>query len=535
MTESWRPDLTLPPVDGLSQGADTASFNACVALCDRHAGSGRVGLRWLSALGASEEVTFDTLSDRAGRFANVLVGRGVRAGDRVAGLIPRIPDLLTVILGTLRVGAVYQPLFTAFGPKAIASRLEVSCPRLVVTDGANRSKLAGLPYPVLTIDPSDGSEGLAGELASADPNFPPAMMTGADPFLMMFTSGTTGTPKGVMVPNHMLRAVASYIHYGLDLRDNDRFWNLADPGWAYGLYYGVLGPLLMGNACTLSEATFSVERSYAVIDRFGITNLAGAPTAYRQMAANPIAPPQGVRVVSSAGETLDPETAQWLSTSFACPARDHFGQTEVGMVLCDHHGLDQPRSPGTVGLAVPGFHVAVVSRNGVPCEAGEPGLLAVDRRSPLFWFQGYYEGADAPFAGDYYLTGDNARQEPDGTFRFVGREDDVITSSGYRIGPSEVENALMEHPAVLDTAVIGKPDPVRTELVKAFVVLKDGFLPSDALGEEIGQFVKQRLAAHAYPREISFVTELPKTASGKMQRFVLRAREAEQQCKGAGQ
>lgn len=533
MTEAWRPDLLAPSVEGLEAGPDAVAFNACVALCDRHAGDGRVGLRWLSAQGHSQEITFDTLLDRAGRFANILAARGIVAGDRVAGLIPRVPDLLTVILGTLRAGAVYQPLFTAFGPKAIASRVQVSRPRLVVTDEANRPKLGGLPYPVLSIDATDDGASLADNLANADPDFPPVMVSGADPLFMMFTSGTTGTPKGVMVPVHMLRATASYMRYGLDVRPDDHFWNLADPGWAYGLYYGVIGPLLMGNACTLSEAAFSVERSYAVIERFGITNLAGAPTAYRQMVASPLEPPRGVRVISSAGETLDPETAQRLADSFGAPARDHFGQTELGMVLCDHHGLDHPRRPGTIGFALPGFRAAVVSRDGVACPSGEPGLLAVDRRSPLFWFGGYWGSTDAPFVGDYYLTGDSACEDPDGLFRFAGREDDVITSSGYRIGPAEVENALMEHPAVLETAVIGKPDPVRTEIVKAFVVARDGYPPSDALGDELSLFVKQRLAAHAYPREISFVAELPKTPSGKVQRFMLRATEAVRQIKEA--
>jgi len=525
MVESWRPDMGLPLIDGLSSGADTPAFNVCDALCDRYVGSHRIGLRWLSADGDAEEFTFATLQEQASRFANLLVARGVNPGDRIAGLIPRVPDLLTVILGTLRAGAVYQPLFTAFGPAAIRSRLNASQPKLVVTDAANRPKLDGLPYPVLTSGAVNDSENLAAALSAASPDFDPVMVRGSDPFLMLFTSGTTGSPKGVMVPVHMLRAIASYMHYGLDLRSDERFWNLADPGWAYGLYYGVLGPLLMGNACTLSEASFSVERCYEVIERFGITNLTGAPTAYRQMAAAAVAPPADVRVISSAGETLDPETAQWLSTAFACPARDQFGQTELGMVLCDHHGLDHPRRRGSVGFALPGFRVAVVSNDGTPLETGKPGLLAVDRCSPLFWFEGYHGQRETPFVGDYYLTGDHAREERDGSFSFVGRVDDVITSSGYRIGPAEVEGALMEHPAVLETAVIGKPDPVRTEIVKAFIVPRTGFAPSVELGDAIRQFVKLRLAAHAYPREIAFVSELPKTPSGKVQRFVLRERE----------
>ena len=508
-------------------GDHERGFNACVELCDRHVGSG-TALRFLSATGEVEEFDFATLRARASRFADLLTAMGVRPGERVAGLLPRTPDLLTVLLGTLRAGAVYQPVFTAFGPKAIETRLSASSPRLVVTDTANRSKLDGLDIPsILVTDAADGPESLAAMLAGRREDTAPVLLSADAPFLMLFTSGTTGTPKGLYVPIHMLRAIWGYMRYGHDLRQGDRYWNLADPGWAYGLYYGIVGPLLLGQAATLSEAAFSVERSYEVIRRFGITNLAGAPTAYRQMAAAPLQPPSGVRAISSAGELLDPGTAAWLERGFGCPARDHFGQTELGMVLCDHHGLEHPRRTGTIGYPMPGFQIATVTPDGKECAAGEPGLLAVDRTSPLFWFKGYDQRSEQPFMGNYYITGDSAVREADGAFRFVGREDDVITSSGYRIGPSEVEAALIEHPAVVEAAVIGRPDPVRTEVVKAFVTLRPGHEPSPALAEEISLFVKKRLAAHAYPREIEFAQTLPKTPSGKIQRFILRQQAAE--------
>lgn len=511
-------------------GSMAEGFNACIELCDRHAHDGRVALRWLGADDRVEEVTFAELRRRAARFAAMLVERGAQPGDRVAGLLPRRPDLLTVLLGTLRAGCAYQPVFTAFGPKAIESRLTASEPVLVVTDRANRPKLDGLPLRgIMVIDEEEGPESLPRALQGRTEEFAPVLLPADAPFLMMFTSGTTGTPKGVPVPIHMLRTIWAYLRYAVGLREGDRYWNLADPGWAYGLYYGLSGPLLLGHAATMSEAPFTVERSYEVIRRFGITNLAGAPTAYRAMAASPLPAPGPLRAISSAGEPLDPETASWLARAFGCPARDHWGQTELGMVICDHNGLEHPRQPGTIGFTMPGWRAAIVDAVGVEQPAGTPGALAVDRSSPLFWFGGYYRRAEQPFVGDYYLTGDSAVMEADGAFRFVGRDDDVITSSGYRIGPFEVESALMEHPAVAEAAVIGRPDPARTEVVKAYVMLRPGTAPSDALAEEIGLFVKRRLAAHAYPREIEFVDELPKTPSGKVQRFVLRQQEISRQ------
>lgn len=511
---------------GLFAGASEAGVNAFDLLCSRHISSGRVALRWMSSEGRVEEWTFAALHDKASRFADMLIASGVRPGDRVAGLLPRRPDLLTILLGALKAGCVYQPLFTAFGPRALDARLEISEPVLVVTDQANRPKLDGIfPGRILNIDADAGPESFAAALDGRYERQIAVRLEADAPFLMMFTSGTTGKPKGVLVPIHMLRAIWGYMRYALDLRPEDRFWNLADPGWAYGLYYGICGPLLLGQAVTLSEASFSVERTYDVLRAFAITNFAGAPTAYRAMVNSPLQPPLGVRLISSAGETLDRDTAMTLHHRFGCSARDHWGQTELGMVLCDHHGLDHPRSKDSIGYPSPGWSAAILDAKGDLLPPGEPGYLAVDRRSPLFWFGGYFGREEQPFAGDYYLTGDMALCDPDGAFHFIGRDDDVITSSGYRIGPTEVEGALLEHPAVAEAAVIGRPDPVRTETVKAFVRLKDGETASDALGMEIAAFVKQRLAAHAYPREVEFVKDLPKTPSGKVQRYLLRQLE----------
>jgi len=508
-------------------GTHATGFNGCIELCDRWAASDRIALLWVGQNGEVQRHTFGELRERAAKFAEVLVSRGIQPGDRVAGLLPRTPDLLTVFLGVLRAGAVYQPLFTAFGPKAIESRLQGSEAALVVTDKANRPKLDGLDLAPILVTDGDGDESLARAMLNRSGVFEPVRLPASAPFLMMFTSGTTGTPKGVLAPLHMLRSVWAYMRHSIDLRPDDIYWNMADPGWAYGLYYALAGPLLLGQPTILSEAPFSVEKAYGVIRQLGVTNLAASPTAYRQMAASGDLPPPGVRVISSAGEPLDRETAGWLAQSFGAVARDHYGQTELGMVICDHHGLDHPRRDGAIGYPMPGFRVTTLSPSGAECAPGQPGMLAIDRNSPLFWFTGYYERKEQPFVGDHYITGDSAVREADGAFRFLGREDDVITSSGYRIGPFEIESVLLEHPAVAEAAVIGRPDPIRTEVVKAFVSLGAGHRPTEALATEIRQFVKTRLAAYSYPREIEFVDQLPKTPSGKVQRFLLREQEVE--------
>lgn len=529
--------FTAGQIEAELQGSLSDGLNACVECCDKHAQPGRVALNWESRDGRSEQITFTELQERSAQLANLLRARGIQPGDRVAGLLPRTPELLVVILGTWRAGAVYQPLFTAFGPKAIEYRISSSEARLIFTDEANRHKLddvTGCP-PVMTVDaPREGTDAsdFQAELAAQPSTFTPVLRSGDDPFVMLFTSGTTGPAKGVAVPLRALLSFYVYTRWSLDLRDEDAYWNIADPGWAYGLYYAVIGPLLLGHATTLYDGPFTVDSTYHVIRKYGITNLAGAPTAYRLLIAagkDAAAPIRGqLRVASSAGETLNPEVIRWFAATLDCPICDHYGQTEVGMVLCNHHGLAHPVHMGAAGYAMPGFHLAVVDEAGRELPAGTPGILAVDRnRSPLFWFPGYWRQPTLNWVGDYHLTGDTVERNPDGSISFIGRNDDIITSSGYRIGPYDVESVLIEHPAVAETAVVGKPDPERTELVKAFVVLRAGAEPSPQLAEELQSLVKTRLAAHAYPREIEFVAEIPKTPSGKIQRFILRNLEAE--------
>lgn len=514
-------------------------LNACVECCDRHAASGATALDWIDINGRQHSFSFAQMQALSARVANLLVAQGVKPGDVVAGLLPRTPELVATILGTWRAGAVYQPLFTAFGPKAIEHRLHMSEARLVVTNIANRAKLdeiADCPQVATVLQPGEllpaGDLDFRAALDAQSASFEPVLRKGTDLFLMMSTSGTTGLPKGVPVPLRALLAFGAYMRDAVDLRAEDRFWNIADPGWAYGLYYAITGPLLLGHATTLYEGSFTVESTYDVIDRLGITNLAVAPTAYRLlMAAGPdaAAPVKGkLRVVSSAGEPLNPEVVRWFDAALAAPIHDHYGQTELGMVVNNHHGLAHPVHPGSAGLAMPGYRVAVIDDANHELGPGQPGNLAIDiAQSPLLWFGGYWRQDTPAIAGGYYRTGDNVELEPDGSISFIGRADDVITSSGYRIGPFDVESALIEHPAVSEAAVIGVPDPERTEIVKAFVVLSRGYEAGQDLADALSQHVKRRLSAHAYPRAIDFVEALPKTPSGKIQRFVLRKMEAD--------
>ncbi|KVD99593.1 acyl-CoA synthetase [Burkholderia anthina] len=514
-------------------------LNACVECCDRHAKADAIALDWIDAGGRHHSFTFAQMQALSARVANLLVAQGVKPGDVVAGLLPRTPELVATILGTWRAGAVYQPLFTAFGPKAIEHRLRMSDARLVVTNVANRAKLdevADCP-PVATV--CEAGETLSAHdidfraaLDAQSDTFEPVLRKGSDLFMMMSTSGTTGLPKGVPVPLYALLAFGAYMREAVDLREGDRFWNIADPGWAYGLYYAITGPLLLGHATTLYEGGFTVDSTYDVIERLGITSLAGSPTAFRMlMAAGPEAAARAkgrLRVVSSAGEPLNPEVVRWFHAALGAPIHDHYGQTELGMVVNNHHGLAHVVHVGSAGFAMPGYRVAVLDEAGRELGPGEPGNLAIDiARSPLLWFRGYWQQDTPAIAGGYYRTGDNVELEPDGAVSFIGRADDVITSSGYRIGPFDVESALIEHPAVSEAAVIGVPDPERTEIVKAFVVLSKGFDGTPELAEELSLHVKRRLSAHAYPRAIDFVDALPKTPSGKIQRFVLRKMEAE--------
>lgn len=514
------------------------AVNACYECCDRHADSDAIALYWYAKDGRKEQYSFRELKKYSTQFASFLKSQGVRKGDRVSGLLPRTPELIITILATWRIGAVYQPLFTAFGPKAIEHRIQLAQSKLVITDLANREKLSEISNcpAIMTVQAELHAQNYPQdldfwrELNRQTETVELEMLSINDPFLLMFTSGTTGPAKPLKVPLKALIAFGDYMKNAIGLSQDDIFWNIADPGWAYGLYYAITGPLLLGHSTLFYEGGFNAESVCDVINEYGITNLAGAPTAYRMMmAADPsqMAQLRGkLRVVSSAGEPLNPEVIRWFKEVLDVPIYDHYGQTEVGMVVCNHHALAHPVRSGSAGFASPGYRIAIIDEQGKELATDAPGILAIDiAQSPMMWFSGYEESRKSPFVGQYYLTGDTAEIHADGSMSFVGRSDDVITTSGYRVGPFDVESALLEHDAVIEAAVIGVPDLERTEIIKAFVILAHHHTASAELQQELSLFVKKRLSAHAYPRLIEFVTELPKTPSGKIQRFLLRNQE----------
>ncbi|MBS0244443.1 MAG: AMP-binding protein, partial [Proteobacteria bacterium] len=390
--------FSLGALEAAFQGSFEDGINACIECCDRYADPGRVALRWERQNGERGSLTFVELKERASRFANFLAQQNVKAGDVVAVMLPRTPELLIAAMGIWRAGAVYQPLFTAFGPKAIEHRLMTSEAKLVITDAANRGKLDDVvdaPHALVVRPDRPGDWDFDRTLAVQSAHFEPVLRTGDDLLALMSTSGTTGLPKGVPVPLRALAAFRAYMTLAVDLRPEDHFWNIADPGWAYGLYYAVIGPLLLGSATTFYDGHFTAESTYRIIREHHITNLAGAPTAYRLLIAageEAAAKVRGqLRAVSSAGEPLNPEVIRWFAEHLSAPIYDHYGQTETAMMVNNHHGLIQKVRPGSAGLPMPGFRVAVLDEDGKALGPNQPGVLAVDlARSPLCFFRGYY-------------------------------------------------------------------------------------------------------------------------------------------------
>lgn len=522
-------------------------FNVCEEVCDKWAEGDRVALKYEGAERPASQLTFVELKEKAAQFANFLTSQGIGKGDRVAALLPRTPELMVVIMGTLRAGAVYQPLFTAFGSGAIEYRVQQAGTKLVVTDPTNRHKLdevVGCPATLL-VDKVKADAKYADdrdfvtEIGNLSTEFAPVRIGADEPFLQMFTSGTVGKSKGVAVPTRAILSFYVYMRFAVGLRPEDTYWNVADPGWAYGLYYAVVGPMLLGNTTHFCEGAFTPESTYEMLRKYKITNLAAAPTAYRMLMANDdvLAADEtfNLRVASSAGEPLNPEVIGWVHKRLGCPVMDHYGQTETGMTACNHHDLEQEVvRVGSMGFSMPGHRVVALDADYNEIPEGETGQLAVDvENSPLFFFQGYTWQEKNPFHGKYYLTGDVVMSHGDGSHTFTGRDDDIITTAGYRVGPADVESTLLEHEAVAESGVIGKPDPKRGAIIKAYVVIKNGFEPSDELAEELKQHVRSRLSTHAFPREIDFMRELPKTPSGKIQRFILRNKARDESDQGA--
>lgn len=520
---------------------DRPDADAADLLCDRHPADA-VAFTVVEADLSAHDLTYGHLRRESARFAAALAGLGVGRGDAVAVLMGKSAELVVALLGIWRRGAVHVPLFTAFAPPAIAMRLEASGARVVVTDADQADKLDpadGGPRVVVVGGAPEGGQlsfrELLAERSGDEPEAASVAVGGDGALVLLFTSGTTGTPKGVPVPVRALASFQAYLEFGLDVSADDVFWNAADPGWAYGLYYAILGPLAAGRRSLLLHAGFSPALTWQVVERFGVTNLAAAPTVYRALRADAAPVPDGIRLrrASSAGEPLTPEVITWAEEHLGVPVRDHYGQTEHGMVIANGWA-DEVRAPvraGSMGRPLPGWSAAVLAEDSAAVvPAGQVGRVAIDvAGSPLLWFTGY---AGAPertaerYTGDgaWYVTGDAGSVDEDGFFSFSARDDDVIIMAGYRIGPFDVESVLVTHPRVMETAVIGVPDALRGEVLEAFVVLRAGDTGDERLAGELQQLVKEQFAAHAYPRAVHFVTELPKTPSGKVQRYVLRRR-----------
>jgi acetyl-CoA synthetase len=537
-------------LDGLPGGR---GLNIAHEAVDRHAAGprrDRIALRWLGADGAVREYTYGSLRELTDRFANVLQALGVGKGDRVYLLTGRIPELYIAALGALKNRSMVCPLFSAFGPEPLRMRLRIGQARVLVTTEALyrrkvealRPSLPSLEHVLLVADDDNARPQVADTrdfgslMESASGRFEIEPTAPEDPALLHFTSGTTGAPKGAV---HVHEAVVAHHITGklaLDLHDADVFWCTADPGWVTGTSYGIIAPMTNGVTSIVDEADFDLERWYRILQDQRVSVWYTAPTAIRMLmkagADLPKAYDLGaLRFMASVGEPLNPEAVVWGRQAFGRPFHDNWWQTETGGIMIANFPSMTIR-PGSMGRPLPGIEASVVRRE---VDGGVEVIEAPDVQGELAlrpgWpsmFRGYWHEPERYarcFAGGFYLTGDLVRRDRDGYFWFVGRADDVIKTSGHLIGPFEVESVLMEHQAVAEVGVIGKPDPVAMEVVKAFVSLKEGWTPSDELRRALLGFARSRLGAVVAPKEIGFLPTLPKTRSGKIMRRLLKARE----------
>jgi acetyl-CoA synthetase len=532
------------------EGLPGGGLNIAHEAVERHAAGprrDRVAFRFLGREGR-RDVTYGELSRLTNRFANVLTGLGIGKGDRLFVLTGRIPELYVAVLGSLKNGTVVSPLFSAFGPEPIATRINLgSGAVLVTTASAYERKIARMRDELPTLrhvlvvddlgeDLPPGTLDLHRLLDEASDEFETVSTQGEDMSLLHFTSGTTGTPKGAV---HVHQAAVTHWttgRYALDLHDDDVFWCTADPGWVTGTSYGIIAPLLHGVTSVVDEADFDAERWYHILQEQEVTVWYTAPTAIRMLMK---AGPEMVRghsfpnlrFVASVGEPLNPEAVWWGTEVLGLPIHDNWWQTETGGIMIANTAAMDIK-PGSMGWPLPGVEAGVVHRedDGGLTVVEEPdhlGELALKRGWPSM-MRAYLDNPELyarAFVGEWYLTGDRVRRDADGYYWFVGRADDVIKSSGHLIGPFEVESALMEHPAVAEAGVIGKPNEMVGELVKAFVMLKAGYTADDALRQQILGHARKKLGAAVAPKEIEFVDTLPRTRSGKIMRRLLKARE----------
>ena len=543
-TFSWTQARAL--LDGLPGGGLNIAYEAV----DRHVKAGRgnkLALRWIGRDDTIRDFTYAALAAAANRFANVLTQRGIRKGDRVSSLLGRLPELYIGALGTLKNGSVFSPMFSAFGPEPIKARMMIGNSSVLITTEAFyrrkvepwRKELASLQHVFLTecsASPPLDTIDLAAALAQASNSFETVRTMPEDMALLHFTSGTTGKPKGAV---HVHEAVVAHNVTGklaLDFRPDDIFWCTADPGWVTGTSYGIVSPLTNGITMIIDQAEFDAERWYRILQDQKVTIWYTAPTAIRMLmkAGADFAKRfdlSKLRLMASVGEPLNPEAVLWAVEAFGKPFHDNWWQTETGGIMITNF-LSMDVKPGSMGRPLPGIEAGIVEHleDGNVREVTKPmamGELALRPGWPSM-MRGYLNEEaryKKCFVGGWYLTGDLAMRDGDGYYWFVGRSDDVIKSAGHLIGPFEVESALMEHKAVAEAGVIGIPDPTAGEVVKAYVALKSGFEPSEALRKELLGHSRQRLGPAVAPKDIAFRQNLPKTRSGKIMRRLLKARE----------
>ncbi len=531
-------------LDGLPNGGLNLAHEAIDRHC-LHGRAGKLAMIWEGKNGEREDYTYDDMRVQTNRFANVLAGLGVAKGERVFTFMERVPEIYFTVFGTLKAGCVIGPLFSAFGPDPVKDRLENSGATVLVTQPDLRKKIEGilpqlpnLKHVIVVNKSGRSSEPLAaGDLsydelmAAASDELAPLTTSRDDYSIMHYTSGTTGKPKGAVHRHNSVLQQYATGKWALDLHAEDIYWCTADPGWVTGTSYGMIAPWTNGVTQVIYEGGFSARKWFEIIQNYKVTVWYTAPTAIRMLMKAGVDVPKRfdlstLRFAASVGEPLNPEAVVWGEEAIGMPFHDNWWQTETGAIMIANYNSMDIR-PGSMGRPVPGIEAGIIDAEGNELPAGENGILAVRPGWPSM-FQTYWqddERYNSRFKDGWYLTGDEASRDEDGYFWFVGRSDDVINTAGHLVGPFEVESALIEHPAVAEAGVIGKPDPIAMEVVKAFVSLKEGYEATDELRRELMGFARQKLAAAVAPREIEIIDGLPKTRSGKIMRRLLKARE----------
>ncbi|MEK7571111.1 MAG: acetate--CoA ligase [Patescibacteria group bacterium] len=527
------------------------TLNIAYNCVDRHAkgkNKNKAAILFESADGDKEVYSYAKLKKLTDKFANVLTSYDVHKGDRVFLFVPAIPERVVAFLGTLKVGAIAGVLFSAFQEMALSDRLSDSEAKVVITTASLYPRIEkiwkDLPHLEKVIIIGRGSvtkpvgENIISyeeEMKKASDNFAIAHMQKEDYSYMLYTSGTTGKPKGVVHSHYDVLQAMVTTKYVLDLHEDDVYWCTADLGWVTGVVYGVLGPMGLGSTSVLYEGRFNPENWHTLLAEYKVTVWYTAPTAIRLLMGATVDVKgfnlSSLRHLCSVGEPLNPEAIWWGLETYGLAFHDTWWQTELGGIsITNYPALDI--KPGSMGKPLPGIKAAIIDDEGKEVPVGEEGHLALKASTVSSLMKTIWHNKakfDSYFNGQWYLSGDKAYQDKDGYFWFIGRADDVINTAGERVGPFEVESALVEYPDVVEAGVIGKPDPVRGEIIKAFVVIKPGVEQNDELKEKLKIHVKKHLAGHAYPREIAFIDKLPKTRSGKIMRRILKAKELGQE------